>query len=366
MTLALYFARKFMISFVAVLLSIALLILLIDFLTNLSRLNGLSDPVRNAAILSLYRTLTYLSQAMPLVVLIASIAFSVGLARSSEFVISRASGLSALRSLLSVIGVGFVLGLLSVFIFDPMAGKMIPAYDTKLAKLRGTQNQDVTVNSNGYWMRQTTPEGHQIIKASSASDNGRVLRNISFYDYDTTGQIQSRSFAPSAFLYSGEWVLTNGVTWTDQKLIDDPKTASNDFRVLRIATDITPAQLLDGYPAPETLAPWQMRDQIARIASSGFSTLKYQSHQMSQYARPFLFAVMVIIGCVFTLQNARLGNLGLSVVTSVIFGFAIHFLQSFSTTLGRSGEISLGIAAWSPVLSAGLVAIALFLHYEDG
>ena len=58
--------------------------------------------------------------------------------------------------------------------------------------------------------------------------------------------------------------------------------------------------------------------------------------------------------------------MGLSVTSAVIFGFSLHFFQNFSITLGRSGEIPLMIATWCPVLSAGLVAIALFLHYEDG
>lgn len=366
MTLALYFARRFMINFVRVFLAIGLLVLLIDFLTNLSRVSGSEDPVWNALVLSSLRTTTYLSLAMPLIVMLSSLAFSVGLARSSEFVISRAAGLSALRSLLSVVICAVGLGVVSVFLFDPFAGRMVDQYEQKLDDIRGAERQAVSVNENGYWMRQSTPTGHQIIQARSTSDNGRVLRDLSVYTYDIDGRVVDRTFAHTAFLYSNEWVLTQGVRWTDTALLADPATASENFKILRIPTTITPSQLLEGYPAPETISPWNMKAQIDKVASSGFSTLKYRSHQMAQYARPILFAVMVIIGCVFTLQNARMGNLGVSVVTSVIFGFSLHFLQNFSATLGRSGEIPLMIAAWSPILSAGLVAIALFLHYEDG
>lgn len=366
MTLARYFAKRFLVNFAAVLLAIALLILLIDFLTNLSRLNGLESPVKNAIILGMYRTLTYLSLAMPLIVMLAGLAFSVGVARSSEFVVSRAAGLSALKSLLSVTLCAFVLGLVSIFVFDPLAGRMVDAYDTKLDHLKGSKNQTVLINENGYWMRQSTKYGHQIIKANSASDNGRVLRGITVYNYDQQGDVIDRTFARTAFLYSGEWVLTQGERWDDETLATDPSHAAYTFKIIRIPTTITPKQLLAGYPTPETLSPVEMSEQITRVGESGFSTLKYQSHQMSQYARPVLFAVMVLLGCVFTLQNARMGNLGTSVVASVICGFGLHFLQNFATTLGRSGEIPLSIATWSPILCAGLVVVALFLHYEDG
>jgi lipopolysaccharide export system permease protein len=355
-----------MINFVRVFLAIALLVLLIDFLANLSRVNGLDSPIKNAFALSALRTTTYLSLAMPLIIMLSSLAFSVGLARSSEFVISRASGLSALRSLLSVIVCAFGLGIISVFLFDPAAARMIETYDEKLGALKGDQQQAVSVNDNGYWMRQSTETGHQIIKARSASDQGRVLQDLTVFTYDQDGKVIDRMFAQTAFLNSNEWVLTQGVKWNDTKLLADPSTASESFKILRVPTTITPTQLLEGYPAPETISPWDMNTQIQKVQLSGFSTLKYQSQQMAQYARPFLFVVMMIIGSVFTLQNARLGNLGISVVTSVIFGFSLHFLQNFATTLGRSGEIPLTIATWSPILSAGSVAIALFLHYEDG
>jgi lipopolysaccharide export system permease protein len=366
MTLARYFAKRFLVSFAAVLLAIGMMILLIDFLTNLSRLNGLDSPVKNALILGLYRTLTYLSLAMPLIIMLSGLAFSVGVARSSEFVVSRAAGLSALRSLFSVTLCAFLLGVISVFLIDPMAGRMVTLYDTKLNQLKGIDNQAVLINDSGYWMRQSAPSGHQIIKANSVSDNGRVLSGISVYNFDHQGDITDRTFAQAAFLYSGEWVLTQGERWVDDVLAIDPSRAATTFKIIRIPTNITPQQLLAGYPAPETLSPFEMPDQITRVRDSGFSTLKYQSHQMGQYARPVLFAVMVLLGSVFTLQNARMGNVGVSVVSSVVCGFGLHFLQNFATTLGRSGEIPLPIATWSPILCAGLVVIALFLHYEDG
>ena len=366
MTLARYFAWRFFLNFVRILLAIGLMIILIDFLANLNRLGGIDNAVQEALILSFYHTITYLSLAMPLIVMLAGLGFSVGLARTSEFVISRASGQSALRSLLPVMACAFVLGVVSIFLFDPLAGRMVNAYDDRLADLRGNQLSTVSVNESGYWMRQATPTGHQIINAKSASDNGRILRDLSVYSYDGNGQIQSRTFAKTAFLYAQEWVLTQGETWSDSKLSDDPLTGSATFKILRIPTSITPLQLLAGYPAPETISPLEMSAQIERVQNSGFSTTKYRSQQWGQYARPFLFAVMVLIGSVFTLQNARMGNLGISVVSSVLFGFGVHFLQNFSTTLGRSGEIPILLSVWAPILSAGLVVIALFLHYEDG
>ncbi len=157
MTLALYFAKRFLVSFIRVFLGIVLLVLLFDFLTNLNRLNGIENQVWNALILSFLRTTTYLSLAMPLIIMLSTLAFSVSLSRSNEFIISRASGLSALRSIFSVLICAFILGLISIFILDPTAGRMIGYYDVKLDTLRSKKQSKVTINDNGYWMRIDAP-----------------------------------------------------------------------------------------------------------------------------------------------------------------------------------------------------------------
>ena len=366
MTLAIYFGKRYLISFIRVFLSIVLLVLLFDFLTNLNRLNGIEAQIWNALILSLLRTTTYLSLAMPLIIMLSALAFSVSLSRSNEFIVLRASGVSALKGLFSVILSAFFLGIISIFILDPLAGKMIGYYDIKLDKLRSKEQSQVLINDNGYWMRQATLNGHQIIKAVSVSNNGQRLHQVTIFNYDENGLVTERFFSESAALKKNELLLTNTIKWSDSKIKKNPIIANEKIKKLKIKTEITPTQLLDGYASPETISPWNMNKQIKKVKSSGFSVLKYQSKKMEQYARPFLFIVMVILGTVFTLQNSRSRNIGISVVLAVASGFFLHFFQNFCTTLGRSGEIPLIVATWSPIISIGLIAMTLFLHYEDG
>ena len=366
MTLAIYFGKRYLISFIRVFLSIVLLVLLFDFLTNLNRLNGIEAQIWNALILSLLRTTTYLSLAMPLIIMLSALAFSVSLSRSNEFIVLRASGVSALKGLFSVILSAFFLGIISIFILDPLAGKMIGYYDIKLDKLRSKEQSQVLINDNGYWMRQATLNGHQIIKAVSVSNNGQILHQVTVFNYDKNGLVTERFFSENAVLENNELLLRNTIKWSDNKIKTNPIIANEKIKNLKIKTEITPAQLLDGYASPETISPWNMNKQIKKVKSSGFSVLKYQSKKMEQYARPFLFIVMVILGTVFTLQNSRSRNIGISVVLAVASGFFLHFFQNFCTTLGRSGEIPLIVATWSPIISIGLIAMTLFLHYEDG
>ena len=366
MTLSLYFVYKYLISFIRVVFGFALLVLLFDFLTNLNRLDGLEKMIWNALILSILQTTTYLSLAMPLIIMLSALAFSVSLTRSNELIITRASGLSALNSLFPVMLTAFIIGLLSIFILDPLAGRMIETYDIKLDKLRNKNDHTVTINNNSFWMRQTTSVGHQVIKATNVSDSGQDLQYVTLFNYDKNGNVIDRYFSKNAYLDESYLVLKNATRWTDDSIINNNKKVSKKIKTLNIRTNITPTQLLEGYLSPNTISPWNMINQIQKVKSSGFSILKYQSKQMEQYARPFLFMTMVIIGTVFTVKSSRSRNTGISAVLAIALGFFLHFFQNFCTTLGRSDDIPLIIATWGPILTVGLIAMTLFLHYEDG
>jgi lipopolysaccharide export system permease protein len=361
-----YFIYKYLISFIRVLFGFTLLVLSFDFLTNINRLDGLNEQILNALILSFLRTTTYLSQAMPLIIMLSGLAFSVISTRSNEFIITRASGLSAIQSLLPVMLTAFIIGLLSISILDPLAGKLLKSYDAKIEKLRTNDKNSNIVKDDNLWMRQISNDGYQVIKASNESNNGQKFNYLTLFNYNNNGKIIDRYFSKKAFLKEGYFLLQNVTRWSDDKILDNGMIISEKIENLKIRTSITPSQLLEGYLAPDTISPFKMNNQIQQIKSAGFSVLKYQSKKMEQYARPFLFIVMIMIGTVFTFKNSRSRNAGISVILAVALGFFLHFFQSFSITLGRNNEIPLIIATWGPILSVGLIIMTLFLHYEDG
>ena len=366
MTLDYYLAKQYLITFTRVFLGITLLVYLVDFLTNLNRLNELDSQILNASILSLLRTTTYLSISMPLIIMLSSLAFSINFTRSNEFIISRASGLSVLRSFVPVMLSAFLLGLISIFIFDPIAGKMNNQYDFKLAKLQSKKETKNKINDNEFWIRQLTSNGHQIIKAINTSNTNQELYQISIFVYDKNGMIIERIFSENASLYDNYFLLETATKWLESKLSKSQSAHGQTIKDLRISTEISSADLLDGHKPPGTISPWNMNKQIQKIKLSGLSTLRYESKKLEQYARPFLFITMIIIGSVFTIKKSRSRNIGFSAILAVLLGFFLHFFQNICITLGRSGELPLIIATWSPFLSIGLLTLALFLHYEDG
>ena len=366
MTLFLYFARRFMRDFVRVLLMVALLIFLVELLETIRQLSDKGATFSNSSVLAMTHMPVFLSQALPMVVMLTSLTFCVSLARSNEFVVARAAGVSALRSLKAPILLAMLLGVFSAMFFDPTAAQLNERYEKLRRDYTGRSEDTINVTANGVWMRQKTEQGHIVINARNATEGGLALNDVMVLEFGSDGRASRRMSAERAFVRGDDWLLRNGKIWTLGRDVENPERQALPFTLHIIPLTISREQILEGYPSPEVLNLWQLPSAIATMEEAGFSSVNHRVHLQMQIVRPLLFAAMLLVGAIFTLQNARLGNLGVSVLLALLFGFSMYFIQNLAFTLGQAGELPPIMAAWVPPLAATLLALGLFLHLEDG
>jgi lipopolysaccharide export system permease protein len=366
MTLYWYFTQRFVSSFIRVFLIIGLLIFFVDTMENIRAMSSSGITLPKAIALASTRSPSFIREAMPIIVMLAGLTFCVGLARSNEFVVSRAAGVSALKGLACPILTAFLIGLVSILFLNPLVATFSTYYDNLKNEYLGRAEKTVTVNEGGFWMRQKTDTGYIVITANQATQNGNSLRDVTMIEFDQSNKAVSRIAAATAVLSNNEWILIRTKKWDLSALDGNPEADSHETSILRVPTTITSQQILEGYPKPETVVIWDLPKFIRAMDNAGFSSRQHRVHFQLELARPVLFAAMLLIGAVFTLQNARLGNMGISVLLALLSGFSLHFLQNLAKTLGEAGEIPIFFAAWAPPLAALLTALALFLHLEDG
>ena len=336
--------------------------LVINFLDAFSASSDTGNQVAQATLETALVTPAFLVAVMPLLILLSALSFALTLARHSEFVISRAAGQSAIQSLAGPGIIAFALGVASIFLFDPIAARL----DQRADALKSNNSQSLQIRPTGFWVRQSTEEGFQIIKALRVENNGERLQQVTVFDHTKEGIPTARYFSPTAFLRDGELILTSGTSWDFSQNAESAGNIGESFGFHRIPTVIQRDQFLDGYPAPETLSPLTSGRVQKTLRAAGFSTLDYRSHNHHQFARPFLFLVMCFLGAALVLQSARFQRLEVAVLLALVFGFSLHFLQNFAKTLGSTGEIPLWVAAWSPLIAAAAGVLTFFLYAEDG
>ena len=366
MTLPIYIARRFMNAFLKVLAVVTLLFGLFEYLENTRRYANETDRVSDVLMLSLLNLPAQIDRIMPLVVLLASLTLFLGLARSSELVVARAAGVSAIKVITVPVLMAMAFGILAVTIFNPILASTIRQAETMKDEITNVDRSVSSISAEGVWLRQVVGDSQTVIQARRAGPDGTELFDVDFHVFSRDGQLTNRFVARRAVLDGTVWRLEDVQHWvreTGESNLPMPVAGLPDTE---LSTNLTPEQILDSFAPPETISIWDIQAFITQMETSGFAATHHRLHFQKILALPAVFAAMVLIGAGFTMRHVRFGNIGTMIVITVLSGFVFYAFQSMSISLGAAERIPVVIAAWSPALAAIMLAVGLLLHLEDG
>lgn len=366
MTLAWYVAKRFALAFLRVFLIASLIVFIFQFVENIRKFADEAENIGKLVHLTVLQMPSSVNRMYPLVMLISSLTLFVGLARSSELVVTRAAGVSALKMVFVPVTLAVALGVLVTTVFNPIVATSNRQYEILEDEITRSNRSVFSVNEDGLWLRQAVNGRQSVIQARRASPEGAVLFDVEFHVFDQGGLLSERIVAATAELRDATWELSEVRRWSvDASKVDVVGPLITQDRA-RIPTELTVEQILNSFAPPETIPFWDLGAFIKRLETSGFSATRHRQYFQSSLATPALFAAMVLVGAGFTMRHARFGKLGIMVLTTVLSGFALYSFNNVVASLGAAGTIPVTLAAWAPSCSAVLLALALLLHLEDG
>ena len=362
MTLSIYLARRFARMLLAVTGAFALILGMFELADELGDISEDGASAWGAVELTLLVLPQQLYQIAPLIVLLATLALFLALARSSELVVARAAGRSALAAIRSPVLVMLGIGVLLVTVANPI----VSATSRKAELLSDFYDGGnvLSISREGLWLRQGGDEGQTVIRASAASLDGAVLRDATFVAFEAGRGPVSRIDAERAELAAGAWRLTDAKLW--DLTVPNPEASARREASLRLATDLTTDRIRDSFGTPSAIPIWELPGFVADLERAGFSARAHRMWLWSEIASPLFYAAMVIVGAAFTMRHTRMGRTGIRIGGALILGFALYFVRDFAAILGEAGQIPILLAAIAPPVAALMLSVALVLHLEDG
>ena len=364
MTLHRYFARRFLVTFLGVGAVFFLIMLFIDLVDQLRRYASSDASFVDLLILSLLNIPQGIYQILPLIMILAAIALFLSLARSSEMVVTRAAGRSALNALVAPLLVTLMIGIMAVGMLNPIVASTSKEYEARGDALRGDASA-LSIGSSGLWLRQGDDSSQTVIRAQGANLDGTRLTNVTFLTFAPDGGPAQRINAATAQLMTGAWVLNGAKSWA---LRDGavPEASAVTASTLSLPSTLTPDQIRDSFGTPSSIPIWELPAFIDRLRTAGFSAQRHLVWLHAELAMPLFLLSMVLIGASFTLRHQRGGRTGLMVMFAIILAFVIYFIRNFAQVLGENGQLPVLLAAWAPPLAAIGISMGFILHNEDG
>lgn len=369
MKLHLYFAWKYLKAFAGIAFVLGVVIALLDMVEQLRRFDASEIALAGAMELALLSMPQALYRIFPLLAILATIALFLNLARTSELVVTRAAGRSALRALAAPVAVALLIGAAGVAILNPIVAATLARYEARAAEFSSEGGSVLSISAEGLWLRQGGESGQTVIRAARANADGTILHGVTFLEFAPPGDGSAlgavrRIEAGSAQLTPGQWQLTGAKVWPLDR--PNPEADATTVAQLTVPTTLTPDQIRDSFGTPASVPIWELPARIESLTQAGFSARLHRVWFQMELALPLFLAGMVMIGAGFTMRHTRFGRTGQMVMLALAMGFGIYFIRNFAQILGENGQIPVALAAWSPPVAAILLSLGLLLHLEDG
>lgn len=365
MILHLYFARRFMVTFLSVLGAFAAMLGLIDLIEQIRRYGGEGLGFGEILVLTLLSIPSALYRILPLVMILSTLALFLGLARSSEMVVTRAAGRSAMRAVTAPIIAAALIGMISVALFNPIVAATTNRYDTLSNRYQGAEGNTLSISDEGLWLRDGGNTGQTVISASHTNPDGTRLENVSFLRFDDDGAPIWRIEAGAAELVSGAWRILDGKRWQLDAAVN-PEATAERFDETLLDSDLTLDEIRATFGTPSSIPVWSLPQYIERLENAGFTARRHRVWLNMELANPVFYSAMVLVAAAFTLRHTRFGRTGLMILGALLMAFSLYFVRNFAQILGENGQIPVFLAAWAPPVAALLLPLGLMLHLEDG
>jgi|SRR5579862_974294 len=361
MTLFRYIARQFFGWCSGVFLAMLSIVFILDYIELIRRAGtrpdaGLLILLEMAALKQPYMA----QQIMPFAVLFGTMMAFWRLTRSHELVVARAAGISAWQFLAPPLAGAFLVGIIVVALFNPIASVMQASYEQLDNRILRAGGDQLTLSRSGLWLRQSDTSGnHAIVHADGFLIKQRALQNVMILFFAGDTRLVRRIDAREAVLKDGTWDVSDGNEWQPEKPL-------RSFDHAEIETNLTTRNIQDSFASPETMSFWDLPGFISLLDSSGFSSQRHRLYFNALLARPFLYAAMVLIAASFSLRMQRRGGASLMIAAGIASAFALYFISDVVFALGLSATIPIALAAWTPTGVTWLLGTSLLLHLEDG
>ena len=355
-----YLAQRFAIAMVGTFVLCALLIFMIDIVELLRQAGKFGRvPTFRIAWMAILRLPTYTEALLPFCVLVGAIGTLLMFNRKSELTVMRAAGMSAMQFIRPGLIVAFVLGLLSVAAYNPLAAWARGESERLFAEAFGRDMAVLRSDGDGAWLRQEGADGASVVHAVAASGNGLLLQKVMILQFDAMGRFFERVDGKSATLKDGFWEVSEAtVTRTGQK----PET----YGLYTVATALSPERVADALGSAITVSFWELPGLIEVTEKAGLSAHRFRVQYALLLTRPVLLLVMVLLAATVSLRSFRSGGIQTMVAAGLIGGFAFFLFAEISRQVGIAGLAPPTVAVGAPVVLGLCGALVVLLHLEDG
>ena len=343
-----YFWQETSINILMMMLGLLAMFSFFDLIQELDSLGQGNYGISQMLVFVLLSIPGHVYDVVPVAVLVGMM-YSLGtLARNSELVVMRVSGLSLLNIGWILVKVGMLFTALTFFV-----GELITPISEKMAqrlRVKATDSVIAQDFKSGLWVK----DGKSFVNVETVLPDASLL-NVRIYEFDENFKLRSISVAKKGEYEDERWGLSE-VTQTKFntfKKIEQNNIQTQIFNHANWKSLIRPELLNVLLVAPEKMSVWNLYAFIQHLQANKQKTTRYNVALWSKMIYPLACMVMVILALPFGFIQQRTGGTSAKLFIGVMLGVAYQIMNRVFVHLGVLND-------WPPLMSA-ITPTILFL-----
>ena len=335
-----YFWQETSITILMLMLGLLAMFSFFDLIQELNTLGRGNYGINQMLIFVLLSVPGHVYEVVPVAVLVGMMVSLGTLARYSELVVMRVSGLSILDIGLTLVKVGLLFTAVTFFV-----GELITPISEKMAQRMRIQATDSIVAQDfksGLWVK----DGKSFVNVENVLPDATLL-NVHIYEFDENFRLRSISNAKKGSFENERWGLSE-VTQTKfnyAKKIEQNSVQTQFFNKANWRSLIRPELLNVLLVAPEKMSAWNLYSFINHLEINKQKTTRYEVALWSKMIYPLACIVMVILALPFGFLQQRSSGTSTKIFIGVLLGVVYQIMNRVFIHLGVLND-------WPPLLSA--------------
>ncbi len=290
---------------------------------------------------------TFLSQLLPVAALIGALLGLGNLARGSELVVMRASGITTVRFCLWLATAGLLLAVLMVCISEYVAPPL-EKYGRQV-KVFSKYAEFSFAGDRGTWVR----DGDTILSVDQQSAESQ-FGGVQVFRFDPGRRLLSIARADTASVdRRNRWQLQN----VSETSFTDGGTQVRKAATAEIASRLSPDFLGLAVAEPQTMGLRDLLAYIAHLERNDLDASRFEVALWSRVARVVALVLVLVLALPFALGPMRSAGQGARTVVGILIGVGFVLMSQTLENSGQLLDLSPLVTAWLPT---GLLAVLTF------
>jgi lipopolysaccharide export system permease protein len=293
---------------------------------------------------------SYVHQLLPIGALIGALLGLGNLARGSELIVMRASGVTTVRFCWWLGIAGFLLAVIMVglgeFVAPPMEkyGRQIKVF-SKFSEFS-------FAGSRGTWVR----DGNTMISVEQQSADS-LYGGVQLFTFGGDRRLLSVGRAESARVgKANDWQLEG----YSETRFTDGRTDVSESETHEVRSNLSADFLGLAVVEPESMGFRDLRSYIAHLERNELDSSAFQTAFWSRIARVVAMVIVVVLALPFAFGPMRSSGQGARMVIGILIGAGFVLISQTLENSGRLFDIPPWVIGWAPtVLLAALTLVLL-------